>query len=393
MQFSGITVGVPREIMLGERRVAATPETVKHFVSGGAKVLIETGAGEKSLISDEQYREAGAEVVLDFREVCEKANIILKVKEPKFNDKLGKHEVEFLTKDSVFISFLHPANPSNHATVKELSRKGVTSFTMDSIPRISRAQQMDALTSMSTAAGYKAIIIAANHLLRFVPMMPTAAGIIKPAQFLVVGTGVAGLQAIATAKRLGAKVKALDIRPEANEQAKSLGAEIVSFDLPAELSTGEGGYAKVLPEKWHAKEREVLTPVVQSSDVVILAALVFGEKAPVLVDRTMVEGMKKGAVIVDISVDQGGNCELVRAGEEYVYKDIMLSGLLNIPATLSVDTTEMYSKSLWQFLKHIVKEGRVDSAATDPIIKESLVTNNFKVVHKGTLLAMQGGDK
>lgn len=389
MKFKGLTVGVLKEIMVGENRVAAIPETVKKLVAAGARVLVESGAGERAMCKDEQYRAAGAEVVLSPLEIFDKSDLILKVKEPLFNEKIGKHEAELLSANQVLVSFLHPANPLNHDTVRKLAQRGVVSFTMDSIPRISRAQQMDALTSMSAVAGYKAVIMAANHLPRFIPMVPTAAGIIQPAQFLVVGTGVAGLQAVATARRLGARVKSLDIRPEANEQAKSLGAEIIPFDVPQELAVGKGGYARRLPDEWYAREREVLAPHVQASDVLILTALVPGERSPLLVDKRMVAGMKEGSVIVDISVDQGGNCELTRAGEEYVYEKIMLSGLLNIPATVAVDATRMYAQNLWNFLDYIVKDGRVNSGSEDEIIKESLVTKDYKIVHQGTLLAME----
>ena len=250
------------------------------MVAAGATVLVENGAGEDSMCNDEEYRRAGAEIVSQPEDIFNRADIILKVKEPLFNAKIGKHEAELFKPNQVLVTFLHPANPANHDTVRTLARQGVISFTMDSVPRISRAQQMDALTSMSTIAGYKAVILAANRLPRFLPMMPTAAGIIPPAQVLVVGTGVAGLQAVATAKRLGAKVKSIDIRPDANEQAKSLGAEIIPFDVPQELAVGQGGYARRLPEEWYQREREILAPHVQGSDVVILTALIPGEKAP-----------------------------------------------------------------------------------------------------------------
>jgi H+-translocating NAD(P) transhydrogenase subunit alpha len=272
--------------------------------------------------------------------------------------------------------------------IKILAERNITSFTLDGIPRISRAQQMDALTSMSTVAGYKAVITASNHLPRFIPMMPTAAGVIPPAQFLVLGTGVAGLQSVATAKRLGAKVKALDIRPEANEQARSLGAEVIPFELPGGLGLGQGGYACRLTDEWYQKEREVLAPHVAAADVIILTALVMGEKAPILIDEAMVGTMKNGAVIVDISIDQGGNCELTRAGEEYYHRGVLISGLANIPATLATDSTKMFAQNVLYYLNHLVRDGKVDRDAEDQIIRESMVTRDRKIVHQGTLLAM-----
>lgn len=354
--------------------------------------MLKRGAGSGAYYDDGAYREAGAEVIDDVSQLYSRARLILKVKEPRVNTVLNRHEVELMPEQSVLVCFLHPANPANHETVRMLASRGITCLTLDSIPRIPRAQHMDALTSMSTVAGYKAVISAAHHLPRFVPMIPTASGIIQPAQILVVGTGVAGLQALATAKRLGAKVRSLDIRAEANEQARSLGAEIVPFELPEGLGVGDGGYAARLPEEQYRREREALAPVVAQSDVVILTALVPREKAPVLVTRAMVEQMKKGAVIVDISIDQGGNCELTRAGEEYAWNDVLVSGLSNIPAHLAIDATRMFAHNVYEFLNHIVQEGRIDVDSSDDIIRESLVVRNGRIVHQGALRAMENAD-
>ena len=387
--YNGLIVGVPREIMPGEKRVAVIPETVRGLVAGGARVLIESGAGAGAYYSDEDYAAAGADVVSDARALFDQARLILKVKEPKYNAALGAHETDLFGEGSVLICFLHPANPVNHDMVRNLAKRGITSFSLDSIPRIPRAQHMDALTSMSTVAGYKAVISAAHHLARFMPMIPTDSGIIEPARVLVVGTGVAGLQSIATAKRLGARVKCLDIRPEANEQARSLGAALVPFDLPEGMGVGEGGYAQRLPEEQYQRERECLAPVVAESDVVILTALVPRERAPMLVDKAMVQSMKKGSVIVDISIDQGGNCEVTRPGEDHAYHDVLVSGLINIPAYLAVDATRMFAHNLYEYVSHIVVEGRIDADSDDEIIREALVTKGNTVVHKGTLKAME----
>jgi len=389
MKFSGLTISVPKEILAGERRVAAIPQTVEQCVKAGAKVLVESGAGIKSYFHDQDYIQAGAEIVTNTEELYKKADVILKVKEPQNNPELDQHEVELMPEGSILISFLHPANPSNHDMVKMLASSGITSFTLDSIPRISRAQHLDTLTSMSTVAGYKSVIIAAHNLSRFIPMMPTSAGVLQPAQVLVIGVGVAGLQAIATAKRLGAKVKTLDIRPEANEQARSLGAEPIAFDLPEGLGTGEGGYAKRLPEEWYEKEREILAPHVKEADAVILAALIPGEQAPVLVDKAMVEMMNKGSVIIDISIDQGGNCELSRAGEEFDYDGIYISALLNIPAYLPIDSSRMFAQNTYNYLNYLIDEGQLKFDLEDEVIRESLVTKDYKVVHEGTLKAME----
>jgi len=389
VQFANVTVGIPREIMPGEKRVAAIPQTVEQLVAAGARVLVETGAGAGAYISDEAYRERGAEIVADAREVYKEATVVMKVKEPQYHEKFAQHEAEMLPEKGVLICFLHPAHAVNHPAIKILARRGITSFTLDGIPRISRAQQMDALTSMSTVAGYKAVIFAANHLGRFIPMMPTSFGVIPPARFLVVGTGVAGLQSIATAKRLGAKVKTLDIRQEANEQSRSLGAESLSFDVPQELALAAGGYACRLPEEWYQKERELLAPHVEESDAVILAALIPGEVAPILVDEAMVQRMKKGSVIIDVAVDQGGNCALTRCGEEYSHEGITISGMMNIPATLPVDATRMFAQNAWQFLSHLVQGGTVKTDTSDEIIAATLVTLDERIVHRGTLLAME----
>ncbi len=389
MQYKGITIGVLREIMYEEKRVAVIPETARQFVEKGASVLVESGAGEGAYFNDEDYLAAGARIAESAEAVYSNANLFLKVKEPLFNEALGKHEAELFPRDSVLISFLHPANVLNHDMVRMLSDRNITSFTLDSIPRISRAQKMDALTSMSTVAGYKAVLFASDQLARFIPMMPTAFGVIKPAQFLVIGTGVAGLQSVATARRLGAKVKTLDIRPDANEQAASLGAEVIPFDIPGEIAVGKGGYARRLTEEWYKKEREVLAPHVQNSDVIILTALIPGQMAPILVDKTMVDTMKKGSVIVDIAVDQCGNCQLSVAAQNTLYNGVLISGITNIPATLPVDSTWMFAQNTMHFVHYLVAEGKVNTDRGDEIIRETIVTIDGKVVHRGTLQSME----
>ncbi len=390
MKFRGLTIGVPREIMAGERRVAAIPETVEQMVQAGATVLVERGAGAKAFIEDRRFAEAGAEIVPGPEEVYRNAHIIVKVKEPGMNESIGTHEVDLMPEGAILVCFLHPANPANHDMVRKVAGRKLTSFTLDSIPRISRAQHMDTLTSMSTVAGYKSAVTAAYYLSRFVPMIPTTAGVTEPAQFLVVGSGVAGLQAIAAAKRFGARVKSLDIRPDANEQARSLGAEVIPFELPDGLGAGEGGYARRLPDDWYAREREALRPHVEQSDAVILAALIPGERAPVLLDKAMVEATQKGSVIVDISIDQGGNCELTRRGEEYIYKDVLISGILNVPAGLSIDSSRMFAHNTFNYLSFLFDEGSLRLDLDDEIIARSLVTNDGSVVHEGTLKAMNG---
>ncbi len=388
MRFRGVTFGVPKEIMPGERRVAAIPETVKKMVAEGAKVLLQTGAGAGSNFADEEYKAAGAELAADAATVFARSDIILKVKEPILDKARNQHEIEMMRGGQCLITFLHPASPANHKMVKELAAKGVIALTLDSIPRISRAQFMDALTSMSTVAGYKAVLLAANRLPRFMPMVGTAVGMIRPANALVVGTGVAGLQAAATAKRLGAVVHAADIRPDACEQAKSIGAKVLDTGVPAELAVGEGGYAKRLPQEWLVKEREALKETVASSDIIILTALIPGKVAPILITDEMVRSMKRGSAIVDVAIDQGGNCAITEAGEVVEKHGVSIDGTQNIPGTLPTSATWLFANNMYNYVSNLVKEGKVELNLDDEIIASSLVTNDGKVVHAGALEAM-----
>jgi NAD(P) transhydrogenase subunit alpha len=388
MQFKGLTFGVPKEIMCGERRVSAIPDTVKKLVNSGARVLVEKGAGLGAYFSDQDYEGAGAELISNAEEVYANADLILKVKEPLFNPEKNKHEVEMMHKGQTLVTFIHPAAPSNHRMVKDLAAKGVISLTLDGIPRISRAQSMDALTSMSTVAGYKGVLMAADRLGKFIPMIGTAVGMIKPAAVLVVGAGVAGLQAIATAKRLGAAVHAADIRPDAAEQAKSLGAKIVETGVPAEIAVGEGGYAKSLPDEWLQKEREVICETVSKADIIILTALIPGKLAPVLVTEEMVKSMSPGSAIVDIAIDQGGNCALTVGGEVKEYDGVSIDGTKNIPGMVPVSSTWMFAHNIYNFVVNLIKDGRVYLNTEDEIIASSLVTRGGKIVHNGALEAM-----
>ncbi|HHY39746.1 MAG TPA: NAD(P) transhydrogenase subunit alpha [Syntrophaceticus sp.] len=389
MQFKGLTIGIPKEIMHGELRVAATPETVGKMTAAGARVLVEKDAGKGSYFEDDAYRKVGAEIVSDVEELYEAADIILKVKEPLFNSQKNKHEVEMMHAGQTLITFLHPAAPANHEMVQRLAAKGVTSFTLDGIPRISRAQAMDALTSMSTVAGYKSVLMAADMLPKFMPLIGTAVGVIQPAVVLVIGTGVAGLQAVATAKRLGAVVYAVDIRPDAIEQAKSLGAKVVDVGVPPEIAVGEGGYAKSLPEEWLLKEREAISEAVSKADIIILTALIPGKLAPVLITEEMVKSMKPGSVIVDVAIDQGGNCALTAAGERKQVYGVWIDGTKNIPGMVPVSSTWMFAHNIYNYIACLVKEGKVVINMDDAIIASSLVTKDGKLVHTGALEAIK----
>lgn len=381
-------IGIPKEIMHGEARVAATPETVKKFTKDGMTVLVEANAGVKSHYYDEQYLEAGAELLADPLELFRRAHLILKVKEPLYNEKIGKHEVEMMHRGQYLITFIHPASPGNHAMVAQLAEAGVVSLTLDGIPRVSRAQNMDALTSMSTCAGYKGMIMAADDLSFFMPQMFTAVGMLKPAHVLVIGVGVAGLQALATAKRLGAVTHAMDIRPAASEQAKSLGAKVIESGIPAQIAVGEGGYANKLPEEWLEKEREELRKVIKDMDIVFLSALIPGKVAPILITEEMVKEMKNGSVIVDVSIDQGGNCAITPPGAKEVKHGVTICGIKNIPGLIPTSSTWMFANNVYNLVNYLVKEGQVVLDMNDEITRSILVTRDGEVVHEGAREAM-----
>ena len=383
MKFSGMTIGVPKEIMPGENRVSSTPETVKKMVDEGATVYVQKGAGKGAFFSDDEYKASGAILVDGEEPVFEKADVILKVKEPLFNKEANKHESDMLRDGQYLITFLHPAAPVNREAMKKLRDTCCISLTLDGIPRISRAQSMDALTSMSTVAGYKGVLMAANTLSKFMPMVGTAVGVIQPAKVVVIGTGVAGLQAVATAKRLGAVVTAIDIRPDAAEQARSLGAKSVDTGVPPEVAIGEGGYAQRLPEEWLKKEIEAIKPVVKDADIIILTALIPGKQAPVLITEEMVKSMAPGSVIIDIAIDQGGNCALTKPGEEIVVDGVTISGVKNIPGMMPTSSTWMFANNIYNLLAYLSKDGKIVLDRNDPIVASSLTTINKEIVHAG----------
>ena len=381
-------IGVPKEIMRDEDRVAATPETCASFIADGHRVMVETNAGEGAFFHDEQYIAAGARVVPDSRAIFTEAEVILKVKEPQFNHHTGTHEAEMLRQGQVLITFIHPAAPSNHDMVRVLAKRGVTALTLDGVPRITRAQSMDALTSMSTCAGYKGMLMGCDMLPRFVPQIFSAVGMIAPASALIVGAGVAGLQALATAKRLGARIFACDIRQDAREQAKSLGAQIIDVNIPLEQAVGEGGYAKSLSPDWLKTEQEALAGRIKEMDLVFLSALIPGKQAPVLMTEEMVKSMKPGAVIVDISIDQGGNCALTVPGETTIAHKVHIIGIKNIPGLLPESATSMFAKNVYQLFKYLCREGRITLNPEDEIVRGILTTRNGEILHQGAREAM-----
>ena len=382
-------LGIPKEILPEERRVAALPESVRTYVEMGFEVIVESNAGRGVFRSDEEYAAAGAKIVPDAAVLYSRADVVLKVKQPYFNQAVGRHEAELLREGSTLVTFLHPAAPPNHDMIRTLRDRNITALTMDGIPRTSRAQTMDALTSMSTVTGYKSMLMAASHFPRFVPMIGTAIGAIPPAEVLVIGAGVVGLQAIATAKRLGASVKAMDIRPDARREAGSLkGTKVVGFEVPNELAIGQGGYAKALPEEWIERERTVLRDLAPNTDIIILSALVPGEVAPVLITEDIVHSMKPGSVIVDVSIDQGGNCALTQAGREIVVHDVYVCGTANIPGSMAVDASWLYSQNMLHYVQNLFQQGLGTLNVDDDIVQASLVTRDRRIVHKGALKAM-----
>lgn len=383
-------IGVPKEIMQGENRVAAIPETVKKMVDKGFSVLFEKGAGMGSHYMDEAYEEAGAELVQDAEEVFARANVILKVKEPLFNTEKNRHELDMMHEGQYLITFLHPASPANHEMVKHMAARGIIGLTLDGVPRISRAQTMDALSSMSACAGYKGMIMGINDISKFVPFVTSAVGRLKPATVFVIGTGVAGLRALATAKGLGATVYSADILPEANRNAVSLGAIVVDTGVPEDIAvSADGLHANQLSDEWLKVERERLKETIIKSDIVFCSALVQGRVAPVLITEDMVKEMQPGSVIVDISIDQGGNCEITTPGAVETKHRVIIQGIKNIPGMLSTSSTIMFSRNIYNLLDYLIKEGKIFLNMSDEIVSSIIVTQNGKIVHEGTLEAME----
>ncbi len=389
-------IGIPKEILPNENRVAATPDTVAKYRKLGFEVVVEANAGAGAFADDAAYIRSGATVTVDVNQILSTSDVVLKVKQPIFNPKLQRHEADMLNPGCLLMTFLHPAAPSSHAMIEMLRARGITAFTMDSIPRISRAQKMDALTSMSMITGYKAVLMAASRLPVFVPMSTTSVGTLKPARFLVVGAGVVGLQALATAKRLGGTTQAIDIRSEARDACKSLGASVAGFEVPPELATGAGGYAQALHPDWLEKERQLIATLLGDIDVVVLSALVPGEEAPLLITMDMVHKMKPGSIIVDVSIDQGGNCRLTKPGEIIDWQGITAIGVQNIPGSVPVHASFLYANNLFGFIENLFKKGPGVIDWDDEIVRSTLVTRDGKILHAGLLKALSqanGGAK
>jgi H+-translocating NAD(P) transhydrogenase subunit alpha len=367
-----VKVGTPRETAPDERRVALVPDTATRLTAAALEVNVESGAGSAAYITDEAYQQAGAKIVKSAATLLGEADAVLKVQAP------SAAEVELIKKGAVLISFLQPATQGD--TVRALAKRGVTAFSLELVPRISRAQSMDALSSQASAAGYKAVLMAAGRLGKFFPMMMTAAGTIPPARVLVMGAGVAGLQAIATARRLGAVVSAYDVRPAVKEEVQSLGATFI--ELALETQEGEGGYAKEQSEEFLRKQRELIGEHVAKSDVVITTAAVPGRRAPLLVTAEMVKGMRPGSVIVDLAAETGGNVELTKAGTDVEVGGVTIIGTRNVPSTMPLHASQLYARNVANLLLHLVKDGAIVLDFDDEITKGSCVTHDGEIVNE-----------
>jgi len=372
-------VGVPMETYPGERRVAMVPSVVPLLLKAGCEVLVQKGAGIAAGYEDEAYISRGAKLAASREEVFATADIIIQVLCHGANDKNGTADLPLIRRGQVLIGFLRPLGSPR--TVREVAETGATAFAVELMPRITRSQSMDALSAMATVCGYKAVLTAADLLPRFFPMLTTAAGTITPARVLVLGAGVAGLQAIATSRRLGAVVSAYDVRPAVKEQIISVGGRFIELPLETGQSEDARGYAQAQDESFYRRQREVLTKVVAESDVVITTAVVPGQKAPVLVTGEMVSSMARGSVIIDLAAERGGNCELTRPNETVVDRGVTIVGTFNFATTVPYHASQMYARNLATFIPHLLKEGKLVLDLEDEITRETLITRDGDIVN------------
>jgi H+-translocating NAD(P) transhydrogenase subunit alpha len=371
-------VGVPRETFPGERRVAITPRHCEALIKAGMNVIVEHTAGVEAGFPDELYSARGAQLA-SRAEIFSQADVIAQVRYLGANPGAGRQDLALIRAGQVLVGFGEPLTALREAA--DLAETGASVFALELMPRITRAQSMDVLSSMATIAGYRAVLIAAMHLPKMFPMLMTAAGTVTPAKVFVLGVGVAGLQAIATSRRLGAVVCAYDIRPAVKEQVESVGAKFVMLDVETAGSEDKGGYAKSMDEAFYRRQRELLTDTIREQDVVITTAAVPGRKAPILVTKEMVEVMCPGSVIVDIAAERGGNCEVTQPGETIFHHGVHIAGPLNIPSSVPFHASQMYGSNVTAFLKLLVKDGTVNINLEDEIIRETLITHNRRVVH------------
>ncbi len=378
-------IGIPKEIADGETRVAVIPAMIPSLIKSQHQVLFEAGAGAAASQPDKQYENAGATIVRDVKKLYESADVILKVQPPRMHPAARAHEAEMLRSGSTLIALLAPW--TNAETIHKLAKAGVTAFAMEYIPRITRAQSMDVLSSMATVAGYKAVLLAANTMGKMFPLLMTAAGTVLPANVLVLGAGVAGLQAIATAKRLGAKVEAFDPRPAVKEQVKSLGASFVEMEITENVETA-GGYAKEQSEEFLRKEREVIGARLAKTQAVICTAQVFGKRAPVLITAEMLRLMQPGSVVVDLAAEQGGNCEGVEPGRTVEKNGVRIIGAVNLAATMAIDASQMYSRNIINLFRHLYPKPDSAPDFADEIVKGACITRNGEIVNEAIRKSM-----
>ncbi len=372
-------IGIPKETYPGENRVAIIPDVVPGLIKLGLEVLFEEGAGEQAGFMDKAYKDKGAAKAGSRSDLFAQSDILAFVRTLGSNPENGKSDLDLLKENQIILGFADPLTAL--AENKALAEKSAILLSLEMMPRITRAQSMDVLSSMATIAGYKAVILAADRLPRMFPMLMTAAGTVKPAKVFVVGVGVAGLQAIATAKRLGAVVHAYDIRPAVKEQVESVGGKFVELELDAGAAEDKSGYAKEMGEEFLKKQREMMFKVLAENDVTITTAAVPGKKAPLLVTKEMVEAMRPGSIIVDIAAERGGNCELTKPGEIVDVNGVTIIGLLNLPAAIPYHASEMYARNVLTYLRHLVKDGKIELDREDEITKETMITQSGKVVH------------
>lgn len=377
-QASPILIGVPRETYPGERRVAMVPDMMTPLVKKGCKIFVESGAGLAAGITDDHYTAKGAEIVGSRDEIFSKCDVIFQVRTYGANPDAGKDDLARYRDGQLVIGFTESLGEPQYS--KDCAERKIKLFSLELLPRITRAQSMDVLSSMATVAGYKAVLMAADCLPRFFPMFMTAAGTISPAHVFVVGAGVAGLQAIATAKRLGAVVSAYDVRPAVKEQVESLGGKFVEMEVDAGDAEDKGGYAKEMDEEFYRKQREMMKRVVAENDITITTAAIPGKKSPVLVTSEMVEGMRPGSVIVDLAAERGGNCELTKAGETIDVNGVTIMGPLNLATTIPYHASQMYSKNISTFLLNMIKDGAVTFDMEDEIVRDTMVTSDGDIV-------------
>ena len=369
-------IAIPKETLDNETRVSATPHSVAELIKAGYTVRLESGAGDASFFYDEDYKEKGSEIIAEKNKLIQDANIILKVTPPTIE------EINLMSKGSVCVSFFQPT--IDLKKVNAMAKNEVTGLSMHLVPRTTLAQKMDALSSQANIAGYKSVLMGSIHMGVYMPLLMTAAGTIRPAKVLILGAGVAGLQAIATAKRLGAQVEAFDVRPEVKEQVESLGAKFVEVDSDSDDGVGEGGYAKETSEEYKQKQQELIRKHISLADMVITTALIPGRKAPILIDKDVVEIMKPGSVIMDLAAENGGNCELTKKDIVLHHNNVIIDGTSNIPATMPVHASELYSKNISALILYATKEGSINIDLEDEIISGSTFTHNGSITHEPT---------